>query len=530
MAASYAIEVELAGVGGGWTVLADRTSEALRILRGFQTGMPDDLLAAPTSLSFSLDNSSTNSAAKQGYYSPDNANLRSGWATGIRVRIRATVSATTTTRFIGWIEDIVPAASKFGELTCGVTAFGWIQEAARAPITGLSLQTNKRGDQLMTTLVGLVSNAPAATSYATTIDVYPFAFDDLDPANSVVADAMISTLRSGLDRCWEKADGTIVVESRQTRETLTTPVLTITDTGSIGQPGLAITALPAKRTRASILNTIEVTAYPRRVDASPVVIWALPVSGSVGGNAITPGIPIVLKAPYVDPNNLGSQIGAYNTLIDDGHGGSTIGASGNLPAADFQFMSAPNGAGSDVSANVTCAVVFGAVQATITITTTVTAYYNKLQCRGQGVYAYQTVVGSAVVSGSVTNKGTNKLAVDCRYQADPFFAQNAAKYLASVAATDATILTDGVRASCPATDETTLTSLLAIEISKVIAVTEQVVGITAGSYWVNAITEEIDERDNVTMTFGLMPNLSSTVWTLGIAGASELGVTTVLGF
>jgi hypothetical protein len=376
-----------------------------------------------------------------------------------------------------------------------------------------------------------VTNPPLATNFATGIDTYPYAFDDLDPATSTCVDGFDSVTKSGFDRLWERADGTLVFESRQTRETYTLPLVTITDVAPLPtNPALALTAFPIARQRAKIYNTFQVTVHPRRVDASPVILYAFQTSGS--DPSIGPGETVTLQAPYVDPNQQAQMIGGFNMLISDGMGGAIIGTSGSLPVADYEFTSGAGGTGLNVSSSFTVTVVYGATSATLTITNigTVSGYYALLQCRGQGIYNYQTAVGVETVVSSQTAIGRNASPLDCPYNADPQFAVAAATYMASLYSQSVSALDQGVQLIVEADDDATLATLLSLEISDPIEVAETMSGVTAGSYWINSEQLEIDERCNITITYKLAPNLSGVVWTLGVSGSSEIGVDTVLGF
>src|SRR5581483_11277494 len=244
----------------------------------------------------------------------------------------------------------------------------------------------------------------SAFSLATGIDTYPQAFDDLSPTSTVL-DGLDSVALSGFDRIFEKADGTLRFESRQLRETYMVPALTITDVPAGATPALAVSAVPASRRRDRIYNKFQVTVHPKRVDASPVVLYTYQISGS--SSSIGPGQTVALQAPYVDPNQQAQQVGGFNMLISDGHGGSTIGASGSLPASDYQFFSGPNGTGLDVSASMAVNVAYGTTGAEITITNngSAAAFFYLLQCRGQGIYDYQTAIGTAISSSSQSRQG-----------------------------------------------------------------------------------------------------------------------------
>jgi hypothetical protein len=531
VAASYAVAAEFAGFGNGWTdITTDLTNASVQVTRGFQSDAPDDLVAAPALCQFGLDNSIHNSGGKVGYYSPDSMNCRAGWSLTSRIRIQVTANGHTRTRFIGWVQSITPLAGLYDMQTVAVSAASWLQLAADTLATGVTVQTSKRGDQLVTTLVAIAQFAPPATSYATGIDTYPYALDDLDPRNSYILDGLDSVAKSGLDRIWEKADGTLVYENRNTRQTGATNAATLTDVAPGGTPGLAITDAPLSRARADLYNQFLVTVHPKKIDASAVILYSYQLSAS--SPTIGPsGASITLDGPYQDPNQLAQHVGGFNMLIDNGSGGSTIGTSGNLPTADWQVTTVAGGGGTDISGSCTVTVVYEATKATFVITNNSgsTGFLAKLQCRGQGIYDYQLVIGRAINTSGVTSLGRRSVTLDCPYQPVPDFAQNAANYLLAVWGQERSRLGAGVPVFAHADDEVSIDTLLALEISDPIGIQETVTGL-AGAFWINGVREVYDERCNLTLAFSLAPRWAGQVWKIGTGGSSEIGTTTVLAY
>jgi hypothetical protein len=503
-------------VSGSWTDLtSDLTTAPIRITRGFQSTAPDDLVAAPASLQFGLDNSVHNAGATRSYYSPDSTSKRTGWQTGIRVQCRVTANGTTRTRFDGWLDVTTPQAGLFEDQTVACLAIGWLGHAATALATGLPAQIAKRADQLIAALVAVVPFQPPATSIATGLDTFPVAFDDLDPTTSTVNDALDSVVKSGFDRLYEKADGTLVYETRATREMPAPNVLTLTDLSSSPTPGLALTAVPAERRRDAIRNRFQVTVHPRRLDAAAVILYALQISGATA--AIPPGATVTFGGAFVDPTQASQQVGGFNTLISDGAGGSVIGTSGSLPTGDYAFGSSAGGTDLSAACPVTVAYEIGQVTFTVTNTAAVPAIPSKLQCRGQGIYNYQTVTATEADTSSQGVVGQSTVTVNCPYQADPYFAQAAALYGLNLYGPSRTFLDQGVQAFVHAGDEVSMDTLLQREISDAIAITETLTGLNAGNYWINAGVEEYDERTNATFTLMLTPRDVTTYFTVDVS-------------
>ena len=530
MAAIWVVQAELSGFGAGWTTITDITDTPIVIERRFQTSSPIDLVQSPATCTFDVDNSPTNSGSKRGYYSPDSSNLRSGWAEGIRIRVQVTANSVTRTRFIGFLEDTIPDAGIFETQVAHVTCLSWLGHAATAGVDGLPAEINRRGDQILPDLVALVPFQPPATQYATTIDTYPFAGDNLDPNKSTVMDGIDSLCRSGLDRVWEKADGTLVLESRMVRASQATSLLTLTDVASAGNPGRAIVGLPLQRSRKSHITRVQCTVHPKRVDAAAVVLYALQVSGSTA--TVPPnGGTLTITGTYVDPQQVAQRVGGTNMLISDGGSGSVIGTSGNLPTGDFQLFSLPGGMGTDITNSCTVAVTYSNGQVTFVITNNSVFDGNifKLQCHGIGIYDYQTVTAIIKNTSVETSIGRNQIQFDCPWQSDPLFASGAAALVLNLLSQQTSQI-DEVPMFITATDEVTMDSLLQREISDPIGVTETQTGVSNVPFWINGVREEIDERGNLLLSWALMPRDNTQYWLIGVTGASEIGNTTTVAY
>lgn len=498
-----AIFLELAGFGNGWTdVTADVASDDIACQRGFQSAEADDLVAAPSTLQLSFNNSATNTGGVLGYYSPDGPNNRAGFDIGIRVWVTVTALGLTTTRFIGWIQQVSPTAGLFEAQTTPIVAAGWLQLAQDTPASAVGVQTGLRDDQLIPLLVAQTTFPPPATSYATGLETYPYAFDDLTPT-TYVTDGLDSVMLSGMGRFFEKADGTLVYETRAKRQGGIGASLTLADMAPMGQPGLALATFPVRRDLSILANFIQLTGHPKNVDASAVVLFAYALSAS------SPTIPAsggmqVITGSYQDPTQLAQSIGAFNTITAAG-----IGASGNLPSTDWQITTAPNGGGSDISSSCTVTVVFSATSAVFTITNNSASlgFISKLQCRGQGVYNYNTFIATAINIGVLSKKTIN---IDCKYQALPSVVQSLSNYLLYAYGTRRPQLDRGITVQVPAQDEVTMAAVLSLEISQAIVVQETVSGVV-GTFWINNIKETYDERMNLTMVLQLAPMVISTI-------------------
>jgi hypothetical protein len=512
-------------LSGQWTdVSADRAHRngaPMQLTGGMPGTTPADLVAGSGEWHFELRNDARNAWGLQGAYSPDHANCLIGWQIGIRVRCGLTIGANPTYyKWQGWITDIEPLPGLFDDQTVDVRATDWMDIAGGALAAGIATLANQRGDQAAASIIALAPIPPLATSFDTFQDTYPYVFDDLDPTSSSLAQALDSLARSGLDRFYIKGDtvtgGVLKGESRWTREAYTPDTFVLADTPpDSAHPALALAGLQIARKRGSVLNQVLMTIHPRRVDASTVVLYSLVPNANT---FIEANSTVVIQAPYVDPNQAAQQIGASSVVTP-------------VSTTDYTANSAADASGTDLTASLALSIQKNATAAQITIANThptLRAYLTKLQVRGIGLYGYQAVICPATSTTSQNAAGQNVLTIDMAYQPNMINAALAAAYLLNNRSGVTLSQVDQVVVTCPAIDEASLWQLVQCEVSTPIGLTETMSGLNDLGFWIEHVDLQVDERDHFVFTFEVSPRDPTLYWTLGIAGASELGLTTVL--
>ena len=110
--ATTSIEMQFSGSDGAWTDIKDDVyvSRQVKATYGIMGEMPKDRMARTGTLDFILRNDDSNSGGLAGYYSPDHANLRSGFAIGAGTRLKFTYSGSTFYKWTGALAKINPAA------------------------------------------------------------------------------------------------------------------------------------------------------------------------------------------------------------------------------------------------------------------------------------------------------------------------------------------------------------------------------------------------------------------------------------
>jgi hypothetical protein len=457
-----AVEVELSGAGGGWTDLYaanDVAKEDITIAHGIKGSSPLDRVASTGTCDFALRNSTLNSGATLGYYSPRHASVRSGWGLGIGCRIRITDPDTTTvhTRFIGRIRGIDPVPGLYGPRTVAVTAVDWIDAAARWKLTpDVGEQVNVSWDQCLTAILAAMSSQPTATSFDGGTESYPYALDSsINGKQPALAEfKKIADSEAGL--IYVKADGTLRAESRHGRMTSTASVWTLADTD------YRDIELPSSS--EDVINTVRVTTHPKIVDEEPTT------------HVYEQANDIVLA-----DNETKILMGSYRDPVT----GDAIGATEIQPLVAITDWLAVNSAGSDVTANVTIAVAAGAsgVRFTVTNSSGAVATLTYLRLRAKAIYDRSTVQHDATDATSVTTYGENPVEFDMPYQANQAVGQGAADYYL---ARFKDPLSQARSVTVLGKTTALLTQILTRDISDRITLSETVSGVS-GDYYINAI-------------------------------------------
>ena len=522
------VELELLGRGNGWTEITADVLTPIRISYGIQGAGPNDRTASSGTCRFTLDNSTGNSAARVGYYSPGNGNARIGFTLGIRVRVSFRDPATSTwyVKFVGSLASITPAPGLYGSRRVAVEATDWLDEAARSTVQGLATQINKRSDEIVSLLVGNVPRGPEAQSIATGRDTYAYALDTArDDQKNPVLQEIARVALSELGYFYQKGDGTVVFEARFDRVNTTDAVTLDND----------MQALQVTSSRDDLLTRVLVVTHPRTVDTGNVVLYQLksvtevPIDGT-----------LTILGPYTDPNNRASRVGGTSMVTP-------------VATTDYLMNSQADSLGTNLTASFSVSASLGSngVRWTITNNSGQVGHITKLQCRGRGIYDYENTVAEAEDTALASQYGEQVATLDMPYQSDPAVGLDAARYLLGLyGPQEIAVWSLGTAGSSELGQTTQLsyfarssvgtvrvaprtaalqTQILAREIGDRVALRETVTGLSS-SYYIQAIDLEVQAPGLPFVTWTLAPADTQAYWALGEAGYSELGESTWLAF
>lgn len=498
------VEVELSGVGLGWT---DITADVLRsyginLRTGIQGGGPADLVASAGTARFGLNNSERNSATTLGYYSRFNTSKRSGWDIGINCRIRFQDPNTGTyyTRFIGRIDSIVPLPGVHGPRAVEVTVADWLEEAALWPLTpDIGEQVGQRGDEILTAILAQMPRQPTATSFDPTVERYLFALDQHGTGQQTALAELGNLARSELGYIFVKGDGTLRFEGRHARLLDTSSDWTLTDADEA--------ALDIPTDRTDILNTIRVTVHSRIEDEFPTTLvyeQATPV-------LVRAGETKELIGPYRDPIT-GNPTGATDLQSQ-------------VSGVDFIANTNTDGSGADLTSNFSVVVQSGGSDARFTVTNSglSSGYLTVNRIFGKGLRDQGTIQSEAIDSLSVDDNGVRAMTFDMPYQSDANIGQAVANYRL---AKYASVIPWAKRVEVAVRTSTQLAQALARDISDRLTISETVTGLNA-SYFINGIDWRLTRNGHVRVTYTLAPAYDPFSGNYWVLGTSTLGTNTI---
>ena len=502
-------------------ITADVDNNApISVQYGITGNGPMDRIAATGTMTFSLNNAANNSGGVVGYYSPGHANVRTGWDLGLLVKLKLTYDGTTYYKFAGNLVSITPDAGSHGRRSVMCTAVDWMDEAARARVKDVTVQTDKRADELINSLVtNSVSKQPLATSYDTGQSTFEYAFDNLLDTQTTVLRALADCVISELGYLYVKGDttqgGTLKFEDRHAR-----PKYGAADASFDN----SMMGLKVDRERRDVMNRVYVVVHPRTADASVSVLYELTTTASVP--AVSGSTSIQIIAPFKESSIRGYRIAGSSIVAP---------ASGT----DWIANTAADGSGSNITSDVVVThanVSANSVTFNIQNNNAATAYITTLQVRGNALKDVTETVFSAVNVPSQGTYGENDVRISMQYESNTgTFATEIASWILNTTKDARYVISEFSLASN--SSAALMTQSLAREPGDKITIAETVTGLSATGasgaqigYFINGVNMTVRPGGIITTSWVLAPAEQQAAWVLDQVGASEMGITTNLGF
>lgn len=517
------------GFGGSeWASIADvRATDPLVLEYGINGSEQTDRIADTGALTFSLDNSEANSNQTAGWYSPLSAIKRGGFNFDIPVRLvltSANVNAGAPYyKFYGRLGNIVVVPGVREERVVHCTALDIFDDYARMPAPALAAQFNKRGDELVQSIIDALpaDRQPQQTDIDQGLDTHPVAFDDLREEEMSAREALNSVCMSDYAKLYMVGSttepGGLLAYRNRHFASINPTVLFSFDNDMTRRGGLVMPG-----SRDDLVSKLQVFVHPTRVDAFTApqlaaglgtVLYSLETQSTLIQAGETND---TLFGPYRDPSNPGDRIGGKDMQQP-------------VVTTDYTMNTAQDGTGSNVSASftVTASYTGAGVRFTIVNNGSVAGYVTKLQSRGNGIYRVTAVIEKEIDA----QYGTRLMQFDMPFMSDLNVGNDIATYLSQLLsqplarAESVTFLAN--------TSAGMMDAAINREPGDRISVTEDITGLDAQEFTINGVRLDFQTSGSGPLmwcTWFLEPISSQRFWILGQAGSSEFGLTTTFGF
>ena len=483
LADSITIELQLTGTADtDWVdVSADVAWDSpIRCKYGIWGFGPRRRVASPGFLSFQLDNGVTNSGSVRGYYTPGHGSARTGFVEGIGARFSITYGQAYY-KFLGRLTRVQVQAGKFGGQRTICRATDFIADAAKLKPRGLTVQSSKTGDQLLTTALTASGKQPRTTNFDTGKSTFEFAFDEIRDDGTTLLQIMRNIANSELGEIAQIGDtdggGTLRFFNRHHRVTSTSILQTFDDDGDFLDD---FTALQTIDDEGGVYNTITAKSYPRAVDTdTAVVLWTLqgdnPIIGA--GNSIT------LIGYYRDPANEDVRVGAVDLIAPAAEDVTVTG----ITATDLGIVATLGGNSAEL-------VLTNNGAATATIT--------KLQVRGSKLLVYEPALSIALDSDSIADHGDRPLQLPLRYQDNPLEAKDFADALLDSYKDD--VLRANKVSFVGNQSSDLMDAVVKGEPGRRIAITDALTGFSATEFFINGVELRVSKGRIINCTFDIV--------------------------
>ncbi len=405
--------------GGGWE---DITTDLLPDwgYDHFQgTPMTIDLrnrVAQPGLFNFVLNNSVKNSASTAGYYSPGHGSVRDGFAHGAAVRVTYSYSGTDREIWVGRIYDIDPDPELKGSNITRCTAYDWMFEAGKQLVRGLAVQIDKRGDQALVSLLGImpIGKMPQATSFDIGVETSSYIFDTELDERTKVSGVCRRIAMTEFGRVFVDG-GTLYFKNRHASVEETVVQHDFDDADP------AVRFIWTKYAEKNIFTRVKAKCHPRKIDDDKTTILAALNTAILIGSGVTK--PVILR--YRDPDSV-SRISAKD-LHDD------------FPEEGVDYVAKVNedGTGSDLSSNLVVTIVIesaNSIELSVYNSGSQAAWTGgtagAFQVRGQGMYRFDPAWSESVSNQDTLNKyGDREFEYDLPYGDNPLTADGYSTYI-----------------------------------------------------------------------------------------------------
>lgn len=405
MARANATSRLYAFISGAWTQLVDAgNAYSVETSWGTSNNSPLVFVAETGEAKFTLKNNT-------GQYTPGGPSALSGFKRGIPVKLVVTYDSEDYIRWRGYISDIeIGSATRDKMVT--VTCLDWMNYAVRHPVVNPGILLNVTSDEVLENVISNIEIPPQQTQFSEGAYAFDTALDVVDSKTTAYSE-FNKVAFSELTHIYLKKDKyngeTLVAENLNTRHGWVTPgeiPLAAADSGfALNENGdfelnengdFVLLNQTTDVTFNSdvftdfdapygdmVINRIVNSAYPRRLDSSPQILFQLDEPVEIGVrplDSVERNSNFILEGTYANPDG-GLPVGGRDIITP-------------VITTDYLMNTAEDGSGSDISSDLTVRFEAGTdgFKAYLANTNAVVGYLTKFNVRGTGIYQYNPVI------------------------------------------------------------------------------------------------------------------------------------------
>jgi hypothetical protein len=479
----------------GWVdVSADVIPPFASWTRGNNGNTVIDRIANTGTMSFTLNNSQYNEAETAGYYSPDHTDVATRFGMDTSVRLTITENSVVHEEWQGKICKIAPDFGVYGNQATRISCEDWMANAYRDKIRGITVQTNKRDDEILNTLLLLAAEPPLDTDFSTGDDTYTYSLHDENSQKSTLARVFQKLAMSGFGRIYLEGYGTLVYRSRSDLLLSGTPAASFDN---------SVQDLKVSRNKRNRIKDIFVTTFPVEI-SSTIVLWQAQRELELAA-----GETKEFDISFRDPSGRSTRVSAVSL---------------ETPVADTDFkFSSVSGSGNDLNASLGITVELKADIATVTVTNNAggIGYLYGHQQRGVAALLYEPVT----IPSSTGQSDGETLDIEMVYQDDQFVGSDISNLLTSWFTVDQSDV-DGLKFIANISQD--LMDAAFLPLGSLIYLRDTQTGINT-NFIINGTAKRFLAPDVIEVTYYVVQaNQLSGVCVLDLVGSAELDSTAYL--
>ncbi len=544
------IKIEMELSSGVWTDVSEDVVQRFNIPvdQGWKSNSPVSRMADTGIMRFTLRSDSGCTGGVDGYYIPGHVNCRSGFQTGINVRLRVKpYYLDYRTEFYGKIPPL-GITVQTGKVTTYVTVEvrDYMEQLMIHDMYLPEFTTSKDMSAVLPLIIANLPVAPLSTEYNTSEITFSTVFDTVKSktkASTEIYKLCISEMGYAYIKVTSDSDEVFVGEGRMTRmdraiaqvpdiDPSEDPILAEDGTELLAEDGTEILGdllavmgdavfdnnmrSLATSSGRNYYNRVERKVYPRKIDASPVIL-----AQNDKAIKIEAGQTVPLKFDYKDPDQLAVHVAGKDMIAP---------VMSPTASYDVKFTENEDGTGADWTSDLDVDYDYGVegVEYEVTNNHATDGWLYLIQARGYGIYTYNPITSSKQDDDLVDAEGRITFVMDAKYDDDVSNSPGIIDQTLSIYKNKDTIVDE--ISFCPNYSEFLMLAFVYLTIGDRITIINDKAGINT-DYFIIGRSFAIMKGGVINLTYYVSPAFydSHEFWYLGETNYGELGQNTFLG-